>query len=597
MSLHADVASNSVTSPNQACDNRNHLRDAEEIRRRVGNEGFSFLTKTLPAYGKALDKALATDTPLCIEGLEKVPGTQLPKLLGSLWASIFDESGCERSDASVDALRSLRQFLYLFYRYELPCSNQQHENVINSFKQVDEEVGIIPTFDSKDTSWLRLARTFTARVFQDFDHTAITPRHGPGSVATGEKAEEKKYFSRWYRNIAVVYPYEEYFHYNLSHLCDRLEEYLELPELDIGTAKVVLVPKDSRGPRLISCEPLEYQWIQQGLGRAVMRHLESNYYTRGHVNFTDQEINRRLALEGSLDGSLATLDMKDASDRVSMWLVEHLFGDLCPLLDALYATRSGFTRLPDGSTVCLNKFAPMGSALCFPIESFVFYALCVSALVYEKGYSWAHARSSVFVYGDDLICFLEDHEVLQTYLPKVKLMFNASKCCTGKFFRESCGCDAYKGVDITPTKIRTVWNHRGSPESILSFCSYQNSFYEKGYHVTSEFLRHRISDIVKVPYKSDASQPYMGLMSDEVKRSQHLRGFKTRMGSPRSPKGNHEKYQVKCLRPCSPSFTDTDLGWCEMLRVSSQRSLFTTAGQYPLVGRVSLKPAWCDVRL
>jgi len=598
MALHADVASPSITLHlTNACDNRSFERDQQEIVARARSEGVCFLTKTLPSYGKALDKALSLNTPLNIMGLKKAPGTNLPIFLGRLWANVFDADGCERSDAHVESLRSLRQFLYLFYRYELPCSQDLHENVIQTFKQVDEDIGVEPLLESSDNEWLHLARGFTSRVFASHNHMDIRPRHGPGSVSTKEKAQEKKYFKRWYRNIAVVYPYEEYFHYNLSHLCDRLDCYLGLEELDIGTAKVVLVPKDSRGPRLISCEPLEYQWIQQGLGRSIMERLECHRLTKGHVNFVDQTVNRGLALEGSRTGKYATLDMKDASDRVSVWLVQRLFGDL-PLMDALYATRSGYTRLPDGSIVCLNKFAPMGSALCFPVESFVFYALCVSALVHSKGYSWAKARGSVWVYGDDIICHIEDHDVLQAYLPKVKLMFNSSKCCTGKSFRESCGCDAFKGVDITPTKIRTVWNRQGSPECLMSYCSYQNDLYIKHYRIASEVLRARLLAVARLPHKSDVSQPYMGLMSDEVKSSQNLYGFKTRMNNTNRDvrKPVYEKYQVKCLKPRNLCIEDADLGWCEMLRVSSQRSLFTVAGRYPSVGRVSLKPAWCDVR-
>jgi hypothetical protein len=320
-----------------------------------------------------------------------------------------------------------------------------------------------------------------------------------------------------------------------------------------------------------------------------MARLESYDLTDGQVNFKDQTVNRDLALTGStFPNSYVTLDMKDASDRVSMWLVEYLFGNVA-LLDALYATRSAYTRLPDGETVCLNKFAPMGSALCFPVESFVFYALLVAALIQFRGFSRREAFKRIWVYGDDIICHFEDHEVLQAVLPKVGLMFNPGKCCTGRSFRESCGCDAYQGIDVTPTKIRTVWSHLIRPQSYLSYCSYQNDFFIKGWFRTAAYIERAVQGVVKTPYKDPCETGYVGLCSLDVKPESRLQGFKTRFSK------RYHRYEVKCLAASYKFKELTDLGWSEMLRVSSQQSPFTVAGRYPLTGRINLKPVWCPV--
>jgi hypothetical protein len=348
----------------------------------------------------------------------------------------------------------------------------------------------------------------------------ILPSHGPGAVATGELVNEKSKFSRLYRSIERKYPFTEYFMFNLNHVVDDYRILQNLEELEEPTAKVVAVPKDSRGYRLISCEPLEVQWVQQGLGKKMMTHLESHWKTKGFVNFTDQNVNRLLALRGStgyrgfyhprtgktVPGSSeawATLDMKDASDRVSLNLVKEIFRLKPGLLSALIATRSTRTTLPDGRTIELKKFAPMGSCLCFPVEAFVFWTLCVGILVVHGGLSPKKARKSVYVYGDDIIVARQHCHWLLRFLESFELKFNISKCCTEGFFRESCGCDAYQGVDVTPARMSTVWSSRRQygPEVLYSYAAFSNVMYERGYVRVAHYIRQQLVSIYgEIPY-------------------------------------------------------------------------------------------------
>lgn len=246
-------------------------------------------------------------------------------------------------------------------------------------------------------------------------------------------------FKRYYRSLAERFPYEDYFFFNLSHMCDELRSYLSLEELDTPVAKVVLVPKDSRGPRLISSEPLEVQWIQQMLMANMVHTIETHPLTRGLVNFTDQSVNRRLALRGSTEESnfLVTLDMKDASDRVHSTLVRILFPNTW--VAALMAARSTATRLPNGEVVQLHKFAPMGSATCFPVEALIFWALSTATIIDSSNSLTINGRAvtttpfatlnmlfrglercgtpacdrAVYVYGDDIILHREDYTVVE----------------------------------------------------------------------------------------------------------------------------------------------------------------------------------------
>jgi hypothetical protein len=398
-------------------------RDVQTIEHRFRSEGMSFFTKTLPRLAKAVDKALATGEPLQFLFFKKKKGTQLPAFCWWLFNGVFDLAGRERSDACPVALKQLRQLLLVFYKLELPYDDETTEKVISNFVATDAALSFDSACLSGVTSVIaQRAQILIYRVMSGLCPRDIIPRHGPGVVATGEECWNKCTFTRINSTIEKVYPYTGYFLFNLTHVVDRLDAISRLTEVRSGTAKVVLVPKDSRGPRLISCEPLENQWIQQGQMRKIVPHLEHHRLTRGHVNFTDQSVNQRLALEASLTGKLSTLDMKDASDRVSWNLVNYLFPSHWS--EALWASRSNDTILPDGRVISLNKFAPMGLAVCFPVEALIFWALCVSVVSCTRNLSLAKARETIYVYGDDIICSSEDQAAIRQYLPHFDLMVN-----------------------------------------------------------------------------------------------------------------------------------------------------------------------------
>jgi len=472
------------------------------IESRFADEGISFLTKTLPRLGKALDRTLSSGTRFSIKGFKTPLGSSIPKFLGWLIKRVISVDGFELDQPDPIALIHFRQLTTSLYKLEIPYAPETAKAVVDAFVQTEADLSTVDesVFES---GWIVQARDFITRVVSPIDPQRIKPKHGPGSVATGESVCEKTNFSRIYDTLECVYPFTEWMQFNLNHVAESWRNYQrDLTSVLEPLARVVLVPKDSRGPRLISCEPLELMWIQQGLGSALQDQIESSYFTRGHVNFTDQEVNRRLALAGSAGSGWVTLDMKEASDRVSLRLVEILFAGHPTLLAALKATRSTCTCLPDGTVIRMKKFAPMGSKLCFPVESLVFYALAVSG-IRLTGRSWREARNAVYVYGDDLIVREQDYASLLQLFPTVGLMFNDSKCCTARSFRESCGCDAYFGVDVTPVKLKTVWSgHRtkGS-ECLESYVAFSNAMYGRGYSRTADYVKQAVESIYgKLPY-------------------------------------------------------------------------------------------------
>jgi len=506
-------------------------RDLITVDERCAREGISFLTKTLPAIGKRLDAAYSSANPdeklVEFPGLKKTSSMSLvktyggPRFLAWIWETLLDvdsktvapvhmEKPCgelaSQQVAEINtrltlAYKYARQLLYFLYKLELPYTADQEMAVVERFVANDIQVKQLD-LDAR-CPLLRRARTLISQVFSTLPEDSlvdIIPGHGPGSVSTGQKGWGKYLIKSAANQLRDVYS-DEYFRASVWHLLDTDEL-----QWEDQYAKCVLVPKDSRGPRLISCEPLSLQWIQQGIKNVIVPYLENNVITRGRINFTDQTINQRLAMASSLNRAYETLDLKDASDLVSLHLVEYLFSGTM-LLPYLRASRSVATLLPDGNLMPLHKFAPMGSALCFPIEAVVFWALATACVSTMKGFpTVGDAATCVYVYGDDLIVPSGAYDVINEYFPRWGLNLNQGKCCIGDGFRESCGVDAFLGVDITPLRLRALWSRRRNPVTIAAYVSFRNRAYVRNYHVLVNILDAMLEGVYgKLPRTTDAT--------------------------------------------------------------------------------------------
>jgi hypothetical protein len=251
----------------------------------------------------------------------------------------------------------------------------------------------------------------------------------------------------------------------------------------VPVSRLVAVPKTYEKPRLIAAEPSEHQFCQQNLWRYFQTQASLSW-VGDFVRFNDQSLNQSLCQKGSLDGSLATIDLSSASDRVSCHVVGQFFRHNLGLLDALRASRTHFLRqrldqsLPE--VLELNKFSTMGSACTFPVESLVFLgvALASTLVKYKLAPTLGNIRSlskRVAVFGDDIIVPSDCRELVQNALELLDFKVNAEKTFSKGFFRESCGVDAYKGVDVTPVYLHELWPN--TPESTVSMVDTANNFY------------------------------------------------------------------------------------------------------------------------
>jgi len=200
------------------------------------------------------------------------------------------------------------------------------------------------------------------------------------------------------------------------------------------------VPKDTNIDRCACKEPDLNMFMQKGVGDFLRRCLR----LKG-INLNDQSVNQQLARIGSIDGSLATLDLSSASDSLASGLVELLLPDLW--FSLLNALRSKVTTI-DGHEHGNEMFSSMGNGFTFELESLIFFS--ISRAVRHFG----RHSGIISIYGDDIICPTSMALDLQFVLGVFGFLVNSEKSHTSGSFRESCGGHYDNGLDVTPFYIR-----------------------------------------------------------------------------------------------------------------------------------------------
>lgn len=160
---------------------------------------------------------------------------------------------------------------------------------------------------------------------------------------------------------------------------------------------------------------------------------------------TGQMLHRDLAKHGSRDGTLATIDLSNASDTIARRLVELLLPP--PWFQLLDALRSKTTEIA-GKRVFLEKFSSMGNGFTFELETLLFCAF-VQAVGGKLGVD-------SFVYGDDIIVPSDIARDLLSVLDFFGFTPNAKKTYLTGPFRESCGGDYFLGQAVRPHYIKKL---------------------------------------------------------------------------------------------------------------------------------------------
>jgi hypothetical protein len=247
-----------------------------------------------------------------------------------------------------------------------------------------------------------------------------------------------------------------------------------------------------------------------------------------------------------------TIDLSSASDSVSAELVKRIFPP--SWLSYMFGTRTSKVRCPDGSVVVVKKFAPMGSAVCFPTQCVIFTAISLLAYracqvgtttgdlirddddVAKLFDSISTVRSSFtpfgkrfeppVVYGDDIILDSRVTDYAIILLERFGFSVNVSKSFTKSMsFRESCGVYAYEGQDVTPVIFRLPFFKSGKWDAkvFASFIGGINQMRTAGYNSVATFWLSILDDYgFKYPLPFTTKPDGFGMFTKNKHASQSI---------------------------------------------------------------------------
>ncbi|DAD52110.1 RNA-directed RNA polymerase [ssRNA phage Gerhypos.1_10] len=513
--------------------------DIKTVERRFKHEGLSFLAITLADFGKAIQKWLdqgfvvPSDAPSFARGSGRLTG--LPVFLQGFLGRVFEPcSGALLENPDIEAIYALRQLTLMFSKIALPESSrngkalqvvtpERERRAMLGYLQCEQEVKesdvrLDPQFlaDFKRMSDLLFGGVF-AKADRDVYWARLTPKHGPGAVADRLSSNAKWNLRTWTTRLQRILPAEEFLVSNsgeqpeLNQELDLLEPGSEIP------VRVITVPKTLKTPRIIAIEPTAMMYAQQAILRSLLSAISEDGFLSRVVGFDDQEPNRFLARLGSLSGDLATLDLSEASDRVSNQHVLAMLDGYPHLLEAVQAARSRKADVPGHGVIRLAKFASMGSALCFPFEAMVF--LTIIFLGIERELSAPLPRKDLIkifskqvrVFGDDLIVPRDYVLSVVDELHTFGYVVNVSKSYWTGRFRESCGREYYDGHDVSIVKVRQILpTRRQDANGVISAVSLRNQLYWAGLWKTAGFMDDYLRDLLKEFPNVAPTSPLLG---------------------------------------------------------------------------------------
>lgn len=536
-------------------------RDLLTVKSQVKARGLGFFTLDLPELDRYLLRSLSSGSlssdvpqPFSKEWSTE-SGYYRPLFLKGLWEIAFPrETGLATRDASAStAIFLLRQVFCLGKKIKVPCSDARTDAAVEEYVTIERQmVGSILNWDEEDhwysppnielsaQSWYSafmgpfgvpkgdralLDRFFACsrQIFAALGDFSGHPdswdvpgprgskaRHGPGAVSDQKASADKYLFSVWPRRLEALYPFHEWGLHNAN-------PFIENPDIQpadtLTPSRLIAVPKTAKGPRLIAAEPTCNMWCQQHLADVVFRRAGKAGLLQV-CNWKDQKPSRELAAFGSKDGSLTTIDLSSASDRLPLRYMEVALSGNLPLMRAFYAMRTPALRVEVGQAnglIKLKKFATQGTALTFPFQT-LFFTSILYAVSGDKSLRSFTRRKDVRVYGDDIICPNKWYDEVDRLLTLLGLKVNRDKSFHTGFFRESCGLDAWLGDDVTPLKPRVI--HLGAgPSSVTALVDTANNFFMKGlWHTAKAVERELGGDIAKLPIKG-TGDGYTGLIS------------------------------------------------------------------------------------
>jgi len=524
-------------------------RDIITIEKRFKNEDFGFLSVALPALGDAFTKGIAFGEFTCPFGFKRAKGQAIPRFLSGVLCEVFEPlSGKLKEDADLGVIKCLREMLYLFKKTQVSASEEEnlHKKAVAEFFRCDDEAAKVIIPDGYEYH-IGLVSRLVLLGLSSIPVDDIPYKHGPGAVFEGYKANQKwSALTESVRNADSVLDdcgYDD-FGVSLTELSERSvigessnRVYSE-DRVSGRTARLVTVPKNSTSRRTITVEPMLNQFVQQGLNTLLRNEISRCSVLSNCLALTDQSKNQQLALEGSLSGMWATIDLKSASDLLSVKLVETVFDGHGLFFDRMMDCRSTYIESSVIEGHMLAKFAGMGNALTFPVQSVCFAVVCIAAILDQWGLKPTMARvrrasRQIRVFGDDIIIHTDYAQQCVNWLEVVGLKVNVNKSFLVGNFRESCGVDAYKGVDVTPLYVRTRPDQESEgPDSIASLVATSNLAWLRGLYSFATALAE------EAEFRLGTKLPLVGVSCGGL-------GLHTRLDSMNPTRWNHRLHRFE----------------------------------------------------
>jgi hypothetical protein len=375
---------------------------------------------------------------------------------------------------------------------------------LRAWFEVEERIGQV----EDNPIIIRALRHIFSEMFNDYEELPFLPVHGNGAVAQegvhGSNAknallsESDQRFQRLLRWNAI----------SQTDLTPWVGQG-EITYVKDRTARLKFVWKDMKKSRSICMEPVLLQYAQQGVRLSFEHHLNVSPLLRGHVVIHDQGVNRDGAIFGSDFGSVDTIDLSSASDSVRWSLIKAIFP--AKITKSLAATRSTRVQVPDvEQPIEVHKFAPMGSALCFPVQCTLYTGIVILAHILDdiglgmdddfdisdvnvtsflrnrmyKFYSFGISKYQPYrIYGDDIICDTRVTSIVMGLLTSLGFQVNSEKSFAGdQAYRESCGVHALDGVDVTPLTLKIpIIKERLEVSDVASIIDACNAVYRYGF--------------------------------------------------------------------------------------------------------------------
>lgn len=406
---------------------------------------------------------------------------EIPSSFLTLHREVFGINGEVHSTCLPASVKALRQLSLFFSKMQVKTVKSDLE-LWEEFCTRQEK--LLTLRIEHDHPVVVIAKRWLDHHLGSLDLCDIIPRNGPGAVAESMDQERRYAFPSWYSPAQRAYPWEQFG-------TSQLESLSNPGSPGAATTRVVIVPKDYRGGRLISVEPASQQFLQQGQMMSMYRYLLRKPFSH-YIRLQNQEYNRELAR--SYDHS--TIDLSNASDMVSATLVWYLWPARSRAY--LFRTRTPFARFGD-HVQRISAFAPMGASVCFPVLTTVLCALVVGVwkMMFPKDpLHLVGAR----VYGDDIVCPNVMSQPLLGTLSSLGMLPNMSKTCLeGSRFRESCGAEYFDGEDITIFRPRWFPSSERSLGSLQQWIILNQQAYAHRLWLSHAYTADRAREIGPVP--------------------------------------------------------------------------------------------------